>query len=118
MCRRGDIYYADLGVPNGRCQSGLRPVLVVSNDTANAHAPVITVVPLTSKRKAMHMPTHVLLPRQAATGLKHTSIALIEQVTTIDKAQLQNQTGRVLNERLMGKVAQALQVQLGIFPKW
>ena len=118
MCRRGDIYYADLGVPNGRCQSGLRPVLVVSNDTANAHAPVITVVPLTSKRKAMHMPTHVLLPRQAATGLKRTSVVLVEQVTTIDKAQLQNQTGRVLNERLMGKVAQALQVQLGIFPKW
>ena len=118
MCRRGDIYYADLGVPGGSRQSGLRPVLVVSNDTANAHAPVITVVPLTSKRKAMHMPTHVLLPRQAATGLKRTSIALVEQVTTIDKAQLQNQTGRVLDECLMKKVAQALQVQLGIFPKW
>lgn len=118
MCRRGDIYYADLGVPGGSCQSGLRPVMVVSNDTANAHAPVITVVPLTSKRKAMHMPTHVLLPRQAATGLKRTSIALVEQVTTIDKAQLQNQTGRVLDECLMKKVAQALQVQLGIFPKW
>ena len=82
MCRRGDIYYADLGAPGGSRQSGLRPVLVVSNDTANVHAP------------------------------------LVEQVTTIDKAQLQNQTGRMLDERLMGKVAQALQVQLGIFPKW
>ena len=118
MCRRGDIYYADLGAPGGSRQSGLRPVLVVSNDTANVHAPVITVVPLTSKRKAMYMPTHVLLPRRAATGLKHTSVALVEQVTTIDKAQLQNQTGRMLDERLIGKVAQALQVQLGIFPKW
>ena len=118
MCRRGDIYYEDLGVPNGRCQSGLRPVLVVSNDTANAHAPVITVVPLTSKRKAMHMPTHVLLPRQAVTGLKHTSVALVEQVTTIDKAQLLSHAGRVLDDSLMEKVAQALQLQLGIFPKW
>lgn len=93
-------------------------MLIVSNDTANAHAPVITVVPITSRYKAMHMPTHVLLPKQATTGLKHTSIALVEQVTTIDKAQLQGHAGRVLDEHLMGKVAQALQVQLGIFPKW
>ena len=38
MCRRGDIYYADLGAPTGCCQSGFRPVLIVSNNTANAHA--------------------------------------------------------------------------------
>ena len=118
MCRRGDIYYADLGTPTGFCQSGFRPVLIVSNDTANAHAPVITVVPLTSKHKAMHMPTHVLLPKQTVTGLKYTSVALVEQVTTIDKAQLQGHAGRVLDEHLMEEVAQALQVQLGIFPKW
>lgn len=61
MCRRGDIYYADLGAPTGCCQSGFRPVLIVSNNTANAHAPVITVVPITSRYKAMHMPTHVVL---------------------------------------------------------
>ena len=46
MCCRGDIYYADLGAPTGSCQCGLRPVLVVSNDTVNVHAPVITVVPI------------------------------------------------------------------------
>ena len=117
MCRRGEIYYANLGTSTGSCQSGFRPVLVVSNDTANAHAPVITVVPITSQLKAMYMPTHVRLPQQTATGLKHTSIALIEQVTTIDKAQLRSYAGRICDERLLEKVAQALQVQLGIFPK-
>lgn len=100
MCRRGDIYYADLGAPTGCCQSGFRPVLIVSNNTANAHAPVITVVPITSRYKAMHMPTHVVLHRCAVTGLTQTSVALAEQVTTIDKAQLQNRVGAVLDEQL------------------
>lgn len=71
MCRRGDIYYADLGAPTGCCQSRFRPVLIVSNNTANVHAPVITVVPITSRYKAMHMPTHVVLHRCAVTGLTH-----------------------------------------------
>ena len=110
MCCRGDIYYADLGSPTGSCQCGLRPVLVVSNDTVNVHAPVITVVPITSRHKAMYMPTHVLLSKQAVTGLKHTSVALVEQ--------LLSHAGRVLDNSLMEKVAQALQLQLGIFPKW
>ena len=113
MCRRGDIYYADLGTPTGCCQSGFRPVLIVSNNTANAHAPVITVVPITSRYKAMHMPTHVVLHRCAVTGLTQTSVALAEQVTTIDKAQLQNRAGAVLDEQLMEQITHALQVQIG-----
>lgn len=60
----------------------------------------------------------MLLPKQAATGQKHTSVALVEQVTTIDKAQLLSHAGRVLDDSLMEKVAQTLQLQLGIFPKW
>lgn len=34
MYRRGDIYYADLGNTSGCCISGIRPVLIVSNDFA------------------------------------------------------------------------------------
>lgn len=113
MCRRGDIYYADLGTPNGCCQSGFRPVLIVSNDTANAHAPVITVVPITSRHKAMYMPTHVPLHRCVGTGLLYTSVALAEQVTTIDKAQLQNRVGAVIDQRVMEQITRALQVQIG-----
>lgn len=45
--RRGDILYADLGVQyQGSMQGGMRPVVVVSNNRANRHSTVITVVPL------------------------------------------------------------------------
>lgn len=59
------------------------------------------------------MPTHVVLHRCAVTGLTQTSVALAEQVTTIDKAQLQNRVGAVLDEQLMEQITHALQVQIG-----
>lgn len=61
----------------------------------------------------MHMPTHVVLHRHTVTGLTQTSVALAEQVTTIDKAQLQSRVGAVLDEQLMEQITHALQVQIG-----
>ena len=55
----------------------------------------------------------VVLHRCAVTGLTQTSVALAEQVTTIDKAQLQNRVGAVLDEQLMEQITHALQVQIG-----
>ena len=48
MCKRGDIYYVDFGEKTGSEQGGIRPVLVVSNNKANKHSPVVTVVPLSA----------------------------------------------------------------------
>lgn len=44
--QRGDILYADLGI---QYQGSMRPVVVVSNNMANRHSTVITVVPLSTK---------------------------------------------------------------------
>ena len=81
MCRRGDIYYVDFGMNiDTRKQSGIRPVVIVSNNKANAHSPVITVVPLTSKvHKKRFLPTHVYIPASAGFGLSCGSLALAEQ---------------------------------------
>ena len=86
MCKRGDVYFADLGENIGSCkQGGFRPVLVVSNNRANEHSPVITIVPLTARvYKKRQLPTHVFIPRWSA-GLNKHSMALAEQVETIDK---------------------------------
>ena len=47
--RRGDLYLANLGVPVGSKQGGVRPVVVLQNDAGNYYAPTITIAPLTSK---------------------------------------------------------------------
>ena len=52
MCKRGDIYYVDFGEKDGSKQGGVRPALVVSNNKANKHSPVVTVVPLSEIGRA------------------------------------------------------------------
>lgn len=46
------IFFAKEPLANCK-QSGIRPAVIVSNNRANKHSPVITVVPLTSKICAM-----------------------------------------------------------------
>ena len=116
MCKRGDIYFANCGHGDSgsSLQCGKRPVLVVSNDMANAHSPVVTVVPLTSRTmKKRSLPTHVPIPCSYGHGLTRPSVALAEQVTAIDKDRLTELRGRVTDQRLMSDVTAALQIQIG-----
>lgn len=46
--RRGDIYYADLSPVVGSEQGGIRPVLVIQNNTGNAYSPTVIVAAVCS----------------------------------------------------------------------
>ena len=82
--RRGDLYLANLGVPVGSKQGGVRPVVVLQNDVGNYYAPTITIAPLTSKiEKKRKQPTHFFLRK--AKGLAKPSMVLAEQLDTCDK---------------------------------
>ena len=59
VIRRGDIYYADLRPVVGSEQGGIRPVLVIQNDTGNRHSPTVIVAAITSKMTKAKLPTHV-----------------------------------------------------------
>lgn len=41
IIKRGDIYYADLRPVIGSEQGGVRPVLIIQNDTGNRHSPTV-----------------------------------------------------------------------------
>ena len=98
----------------GSCkQGGFRPVLVVSNNRANEHSPVITIVPLTARvYKKRQLPTHVFIPRWSA-GLNKHSMALAEQVETIDKNRLKEYKGCIRDEQIMRRITEALKIQIG-----
>ena len=120
MCKRGDIYYADFGVKSGSGeQGGIRPAVVVSNNKANANSPVITVVPLTTKIwKKPYLPTHVQIPYSVTTGLHRKSMALAEQVETIDKKKLTEKIGEISDTLLMDQITIALQIQIGAYEEY
>ena len=46
--RRGDIYLADLSPFCGSEQGGVRPVIVIQNNTGNRHAPTLVVATVTA----------------------------------------------------------------------
>ena len=78
--RRGDIWMVDFGVPedeNDHKLHGIRPVVIVSNDSANRHSTVFHAVPLTSKiHKKTYLPTltHKTSYLSALRRLKNTAI--------------------------------------------
>ena len=49
IIKRGDIFYADLRPVIGSEQGGIRPVLIIQNDTGNRHSPTVIVAAITSK---------------------------------------------------------------------
>ena len=59
VIRRGDIYYADLRPVIGSEQGGIRPVLIIQNDTGNKHSPTVIIAAITSKMNKAKLPTHV-----------------------------------------------------------
>lgn len=90
--RRGDLYLANLGVPVGSKQGGVRPVVVLQNDVGNYYAPTITIAPLTSKiEKKRKQPTHFFLRK--AKGLAKPSMVLAEQLDTCDKISVTSADG-------------------------
>lgn len=115
---RGDILIADLGrIPDTSIQSGVRPVVVISNDKANTYSPVLTVVPVTSKiYKKRYLPTHVILTYMDAPGIGRYSLALAEQVTSIATSSVGKKIGKVRPEAL-ARIIQAVEVQIGVIER-
>lgn len=116
--RRGDILRVDLGIhPGSSIQSGIRPVVVVSNNKANDSSTVITVIPLSTKMCKSHLPTHVFLNACFNRGLDRNSIALAEQIIQIDSQKIMCKLGSI-NEADMESITLALQIQVGVFSEY
>ena len=49
VIKRGDMFYADLSPVVGSEQGGIRPVLVIQNDTGNKYSPTVIVSAITSQ---------------------------------------------------------------------
>ena len=112
MVKRGDIYYADLSPVVGSEQGGMRPVLIVQNDTGNRHSPTVIAAAITSKLDKTRLPTHIEL-ECGSVGLNRDSVILLEQIRTLDKSRLRERMGR-LDENTMSAVDSALAVSFGL----
>ena len=112
VVKRGDIYFADLSPVVGSEQGGMRPVLIVQNDTGNRHSPTVIAAAITSQTGKARLPTHISVDAPSC-GLSRDSIVLLEQIRTIDKSRLRERMGR-LDDATMTKVDNAISVSFGL----
>ena len=112
IVKRGDIFYADLSPVVGSEQGGMRPVLIVQNDTGNKHSPTVIAAAITSQTGKARLPTHIELNAQSV-GLSRDSVILLEQVRTIDESRLRERMGK-LDDTAMTKVDNAIAVSFGL----
>ena len=110
--KRGDIFYAVLSPVVGSEPGGMRPVLIVQNDTGNKHSPTVIAAAITSQTGKAKLPTHIELNAQSV-GLSRDSVILLEQIRTIDKSRLRERMGK-LDDKTMNKVDSAIAVSFGL----
>ena len=112
MVHRGEIYTALLDPVVGSEQGGARPVLIVQNEQGNRFSPTVIALCLTSQLEKARLPTHVVL-KAGECGLAKDSVALAEQIRTLDKSRLTHRIGQADGET-MNRVDQALRISLNL----
>lgn len=110
IIRRGDVFYADLRPVVGSEQGGVRPVLIIQNNTGNKHSPTVICAAITSKMNKAKLPTHVELDAYNC-NMVRDSVVLLEQLRTVDKTRLREKVCH-LDSEYLHKVDQALLVSL------
>jgi mRNA interferase MazF len=108
--KRGEIYWVNWNPGRGSEQGGLRPALVIQNDTGNRFSPT-TIVASISTAPEKPFPFLVEVP-SSESGLPQKSAINLSQILTIDKSRLRDKCGN-LSEKNMENVEQAIKVSLG-----
>lgn len=90
---RGDIFWAQLvSDGTGHEQRGRRPFIVVGDEDS---VPLVTLIPLTSRRSSRRFPHTYEINRTNLNGLPEDSVALVFQVTSLDRRRLGNLIGKL-----------------------
>jgi mRNA interferase MazF len=112
--RRWEIYRAVLDPVIGSEQGKTRPVLVISEDMANAALRVVNVLPITSRKPGRRIYGNEALLPAGAGGLPNESIVLAYQIRTLNKQRLTTRFGQIRDPQIQAEIAEALALQLGL----
>ncbi|MEK5216704.1 type II toxin-antitoxin system PemK/MazF family toxin [Psychrobacillus sp. FSL H8-0487] len=115
---RGSIYLIDFGEnQEGSIQGGIRPGVILQNDTGNKFSTTTIVIPISSKSFS-NLPMHVQLRSiDFIEGeLLHKSIVLTEQVRVINSSSIIKKIGTIKGSK-MNLIEDALMLSLGLTVK-
>ncbi len=113
--KRGEIYLVALDPTVGHEIKKTRPALVVQNDTSNEYLNTTIVVPLTSVLRLPLSPVHVLIAAGNPSGLDVPSMALCDQIRTVDTRRLLKLVGAA-GDQAVTQLNEAIRISLGLAP--
>jgi mRNA interferase MazF len=105
--KRGDVWWVNFEPSVGSETRKVRPAIIVSNNSANAHLNRVQVVPLSSNTGKCY-PSEALVTLNGAENK-----AMADQIATVDKQRLQDCVGSISNKD-MKLLERAIKVQLGL----
>lgn len=110
---RGEIWWADFGLPFGSEPGFRRPVLIVQDDSFNrSRISTVLVVPLTTNLLLESAPGNVLVGKEDS-GLSKNSVIVVSQLTAIDRRRLVETTG-ALPQPIITEVEVGIELVLGM----
>jgi mRNA interferase MazF len=110
---RGEIWWADLGIPVGSEAGYRRPVLIVQDDAFNeSKIGTIIILPLTSNLRLLNAPGNVLVSKRE-TKLPEDSVVILSQFYALNRGNFIEKIAKVKNET-MKKVENGMLLVLGI----
>jgi mRNA interferase MazF len=84
--KRGEVWRVRLPSVPGHTQVGIRPAVIVQEDQATVRLPTVLIVPFTSAQTALRFPGTLAVQPDGQNGLTIPSVALVFQLTAIDRS--------------------------------
>ena len=110
---RGDIYWADYGIPYGSETGFRRPVVIVQANPFNIkELKTVIVIPLSTNLNLADAPANVFIAKEDC-NLPKDSVAVVSQTGAIDKARLSEKAGRI-SETDLREIENGLRLILNI----
>jgi len=110
---RGEIWWADFGVPFGSEPGFNRPVLIIQDDALNiSKINTIIVIPFTTNLLLENAPGNVFIAKTES-KLSKDSILVVSQLSVIDKTRLIKFVSRISNT-IIEEIEYGIKLILGI----
>ena len=110
---RGEIWWAEFGMPYGSEAGYDRPVLIVQDDAFNESSiRTIIVLPLTTNLRLADAPGNVLIKKKES-KLKNDSVVIVAQFYAIDRNRIKERISKI-SKGTMEEVEAGMKLVLGI----
>ncbi|WP_304226435.1 type II toxin-antitoxin system PemK/MazF family toxin [Gracilinema caldarium] len=110
---RGEIWWADFGIPFGSEPGFHRPVLIIQDDSFNrSNINTVIVIPFTTNTILADSPGNIYVEKTES-GLSKDSVLVVSQISVLDKTRLVSLENK-LHYSVMEEVEEGIKLILGL----